>query len=875
MCISKHSPQLAYLQPPKGPALKLKQGNTWIGRGTFDMSSKALQFCSRRQARIDVNGSSIAIECEGINPLHFVTCQSKKFQSHLEAQPTELYQLPKGEVIQLTHGDQFFLARYECLITVVIWLPLVSNIEATKYEPGLKLDSLLALENKAGSNEMSSAETGQVSELGVDISGKSGEVTLVKPGVTCRLPGPSLVSYASNENIPGNEGTFHELDKMLIDEVVKDVEAECEITDVKISSSYMPLTATLSFQQRKPFSSVNGAVKNSMESVTSPSSDISRLATELAIDVNSSFASTIPISKEDAGAVMARFSAREHVPLHKNLLRTGETRKNESDIPVIETSCEPGSNSPQKRLEADKPIMGGESVIATVSGYPLAERDKLVKLIQKTGAYYIGSLSKDKPITHVVCWRFSGKKYELAKRWGKVVVNHCWFEDCLKAGRRLSEKPYTLASGEIVGHVNWEEKGDACPLKSSESLVSQVEQHLATLQVHSKTIGHALPEPADGCEQKFEATENAGSEPYEKFENNPQVFAIFEEAVRNIPQEPSVGHGEHNYFETDEIHRLEKDVIVTNERRLVGTWSNHYDESKSARCQQQSLMLGCFKQMEKELLKNPIKHSIDTNAGTEPSCSKRNNSNDASPKLGLYEQLLLKRGKRQLLTRNQSSYLQRSSEKCKLKQQPSSSSHESRSLHREILNCNGNPRNPDNCGTAPHLELEEQASDLLGTNSYVSPTPAAEVTCVICQDQSECSEEGLLTCGHKFCFPCIRRWAYKSQSKAPSCPLCKSPFDFIMKRAVLEKATDNGAAFIATSKEISETVVMVKKQAAVLNLLQQELSCILCQSRDTEELLLVCNGCGERAAHTFCLDPPWPAASGVPWFCARCTRSLR
>ncbi|KAI3794031.1 hypothetical protein L1987_36656 [Smallanthus sonchifolius] len=90
-----------------------------------------------------------------------------------------------------------------------------------------------------------------------------------------------------------------------------------------------------------------------------------------------------------------------------------------------------------------------DSVVATVSGYHGSERFKLIKLISQAGASYVGAMNSY--TTHLVCHKFEGKKYKLARKFKTIVVNHRWIEDCIKQGRRVSERPYMKQCGFEVG----------------------------------------------------------------------------------------------------------------------------------------------------------------------------------------------------------------------------------------------------------------------------------------------------------------------------------------------------------------------------------------------------------------------------------------
>ncbi|KAL2556602.1 BRCT domain-containing protein [Forsythia ovata] len=53
-------------------------------------------------------------------------------------------------------------------------------------------------------------------------------------------------------------------------------------------------------------------------------------------------------------------------------------------------------------------------------------------------------------VTHLVCYKFEGDKYELAKKMKKIkLINHRWLENCLKAWEILPEADYDKSGYEL------------------------------------------------------------------------------------------------------------------------------------------------------------------------------------------------------------------------------------------------------------------------------------------------------------------------------------------------------------------------------------------------------------------------------------------
>ncbi|XP_062083537.1 BRCT domain-containing protein At4g02110 [Humulus lupulus] len=94
-------------------------------------------------------------------------------------------------------------------------------------------------------------------------------------------------------------------------------------------------------------------------------------------------------------------------------------------------------------------IPGAKSLIICLTGYQRQDRDDIMNMVALMGAHFSKPLVANK-VTHLICYKFEGEKYELAKRLNKIkLVNHRWLEDCLREWDVLPEVDYNTSGYEL------------------------------------------------------------------------------------------------------------------------------------------------------------------------------------------------------------------------------------------------------------------------------------------------------------------------------------------------------------------------------------------------------------------------------------------
>ncbi|XP_074382905.1 BRCT domain-containing protein At4g02110-like isoform X1 [Apium graveolens] len=96
-----------------------------------------------------------------------------------------------------------------------------------------------------------------------------------------------------------------------------------------------------------------------------------------------------------------------------------------------------------------KGIPGAQSLVMCLTGYQRQDREDIMTMVSLMGANFSKPLIASK-VTHLICYKFDGDKYELAKKMKKIkIINHLWLEDCLKAWKILPEIDYDKSGYEM------------------------------------------------------------------------------------------------------------------------------------------------------------------------------------------------------------------------------------------------------------------------------------------------------------------------------------------------------------------------------------------------------------------------------------------
>ncbi|KAG6545672.1 hypothetical protein Mapa_012857 [Marchantia paleacea] len=559
-------------------------------------------------------------------------------------------------------------------------------------------------------------------------------------------------------------------------------------------------------------------------------------------------------------------------------------------------------------------VPGMETVIVTVSGYRPVTREKLVKLIVHAGASNTGSLSNCN--THVICWRFKGPKYELAKKLNKKLISHRWFEDCLKAGVLLPEDQYINKSGEEEAPLSWDDSVVQLPLgKALQSAESNINLSETTCQLETSSGRNTVASVRDNGL----SAHNVRSSDHSDTGWSPIFFSS-------------------RYIMADSDVSPQKTSAAREQAGFSG--ATHLDEEQECNGSMKSAVGRTKDRDQPEFLLNqaPVKFMTESAAGLSAimCCSSMDQSNgtrhqereayisrcypaevghqathsclpitsDSGPRRyqdfkADYAQIRLKKRKeveapswglsekyRRLMNEAPSGVRNEKYERLRNVSPPITSGK---------LTCGGESagstsrtfssylRSPSSQRSSRRIDSaliendnqlgryvcdKTDYANILVQEALISASPSDDIACVICHSETKPTTEGLLECGHRFCYPCIKKWADEATSKHSTCPLCKASFEFITIRELERSANEE-----ICTQVLEESVVLVGKQIRqgpkiALPCPRPEVICITCESKDSPELLISCNRCGQRSCHTFCLDPP--QSPGSSWFCSRC-----
>ncbi|XP_011099301.1 uncharacterized protein LOC105177754 isoform X1 [Sesamum indicum] len=483
------------------------------------------------------------------------------------------------------------------------------------------------------------------------------------------------------------------------------------------------------------------------------------------------------------------------------------------------------------------PLKGMESILATVSGYHGAERFNLIRLISRTGASYVGSMNQS--VTHLVCWKFEGRKYELAKKLKIKIVNHRWIEECVKKGKRVSEEPYTSQSGEETGPLCLDVRLGINPTSARSRALKNTKEPVIDIECEG-IYDRAWTELLLFDEDPFPQQRQNG-----RRSNRSARKAIERSLRKDCPSSSRYCLETPSGPTVMELEEASTSLPAYSCRQRKRNSISPESQGKGRRLVKKRIS------MDDWLLTSNVEEYKEDNVLPENNFSRiLSDSSDVERDQGLPNGRI-------------------SDARCFLSGQDDGDG------------CDGLEENEDvNAGNLnPHIHVAQssllETSDELkvaANEDFIDVDPgsrlpaSSEFSCVICWTDFS-STRGVLPCGHRFCFSCIQNWAdhMASRKKTSTCPLCKASFICITK---VEDA-------VSSDQKIYSQSIPHDHSKTDLYILPDEtcgppsnpsaIVCCRCFSREPEDLLIRCNFCQTRCVHSYCLDPLL-----LPWICVHC-----
>jgi hypothetical protein len=109
-----------------------------------------------------------------------------------------------------------------------------------------------------------------------------------------------------------------------------------------------------------------------------------------------------------------------------------------------------GNKTKNPRTYSPDPALFMSDVIICCGNLPTGDKEAIQGGVLAMGGQFTEQLSKT--VTHLISLDLEDHRCQLAisKRLNLTIVLPHWFDDCLKVGRRISERPYTLPDPEIL-----------------------------------------------------------------------------------------------------------------------------------------------------------------------------------------------------------------------------------------------------------------------------------------------------------------------------------------------------------------------------------------------------------------------------------------